>query len=345
LDRDQYAFIAAGAGTGDSIRESREAFRRWRIVPRVLKNISQRSTAARILSMEIPFPLMLAPIRGLSYIQKDGEMSVARAAVRLGLPFILSGLASATIEEVAKAMGTTPRLLQLYPCSDEEVTESFLNRAEKSGYSGVVMTVDMSGHAVKYYGPRTSEYDKYGTEMYFSDPIFRSRLKEPPEKDRKEALDLWRKLRSSTFTWDDVKTIRGKTKLPLVLKGILRTADVEESIKYGVSAIVVSNHGGRNLDGTIAPIDVIREVSDLARNRLSVLMDSGITSGVDVIKAIALGADAVLIGKAYIYGLVVGGEEGIVTVIKRLVREIDSALALCGCTSTKELDASFVRRT
>jgi isopentenyl diphosphate isomerase/L-lactate dehydrogenase-like FMN-dependent dehydrogenase len=344
LSQERFAYVAAGAGTGESVFENVEALKRWRLVPMVLKDTSIRSTLTRVLGVEMPVPIILAPVRGLAYIREKGEELSAGAAARCGVPLILSNLASATPEAVARIMGKTPHFFQLYPCSDSEIATSFLRRAELSGYQGIVMTVDMAGDAVKYSGPRTNEYEEYGNEVYFSDPVFLSRLRDPPTKDRHSALEMVRKLRKAQFTWDDVSEVRKSTKLPLVLKGVLRPDDAKKAIERGVNGIVVSNHGGRNMDGIISPIDVLVEIRESVRDSLTLLLDGGIRSGSDVVKALALGADAVLVGRAYVYPLAVEGEEGVISMLKTITKELDSSLATCGCTSIGELNRSLVRQ-
>jgi isopentenyl diphosphate isomerase/L-lactate dehydrogenase-like FMN-dependent dehydrogenase len=205
------------------------------------------------------------------------------------------------------------------------------------------MTVDMAGNAIKYSGPRTTEYEEHGNEVYFSDPVFLSRLRESPSRDRHSALEMVRRLRRAQFTWDDVSKVRESTKLSLVLKGVLRRDDAKEAVERGVNGVVVSNHGGRNLDGIISSIDVLAEISESVRDSLTLFFDGGIRSGSDVVKALALGADAVLVGKAYVYPLAVAGEEGIVSMLKTITKELDSSLATCGCSSISELNRSFVR--
>ncbi|MGD0477865.1 MAG: alpha-hydroxy-acid oxidizing protein [Nitrososphaerales archaeon] len=344
LSQERFAHVAAGAGTGESVIENVEALKRWRLVPRVLGDTSSRSTSTKVLGQDVTVPIMLAPVRGLAYIRERGEEVCAGAAAKCSVPLMLSNLASATPEAVARIMAKTPHFFQLYPCNDSEVVDSLLRRAETSGYQGIVMTVDMAGNATKYSGPRTTEYEDFGNEVYFSDPVFLSRLKESPSRDRRAALEMIRKLRRAQFTWDDVSRIRDRTKLPLVLKGVLRPDDAKEAIEKGVNGVVVSNHGGRNLDGIISPIDVLTEIRDSVGDRLAVLFDGGIRSGSDVVKALALGADAVLIGRAYVYALAVAGEEGVVSLLKTMIRELDSTLATCGCSSIGELNRSFVRR-
>ena len=345
LNEEQFAYIHAGAGTGDSIDTSLEAFKRVRLLPRVLRDVSNRTLAVSLFGREISAPLILAPVRGLKYIHRGGEAGSARAAARSGIPFVLSNFASETIEAIASVMVDTPRWLQLYPCKDIEVMTSFIHRAEKSGYTAIVLTVDMTGHSVKYFGPKTSEYDKHGSDVYFSDPIFRSRLKSSPETDKESAVKFWHEIRyTAAFSWKDLDLVRAVTKLPVLLKGILHPSDAEEAMKHKIDGLIVSNHGGRSLQGVEAPLEVLPKVCAATQGRIPILLDSGIRSGSDAIKALALGADAVLVGKSYAYGLAVAGEEGVTKVIQQLVKEMSDALALCGCASIDELDETFLTR-
>jgi lactate 2-monooxygenase len=207
------------------------------------------------------------------------------------------------------------------------------------------MTVDMSGHAIQYSGPKTTEYEQYGNEVYLSDPVFLSRLKQPPSRNSRAALEMIRRLRRASFTWEDVKRISSVTKLPIVLKGILRLDDAKEAIDYDVSGIVVSNHGGRSLDGAVSSVGMLPAIRETVGNRVAVFFDGGIRSGSDVLRALALGADVVLIGRAYVYALAAAGEEGVVSMLKMMIRETESALASCGCSSVRELNESFVSRS
>lgn len=344
LSSERFAYVSAGAGTGRTAVENNEELRKWKLVPRVLTDTTKRGTSTEVLGLEFAVPILLAPVRGLAYIREKGEETCARAAAKCDVPIILSNLASATPEAVAELMGKTPHFFQLYPCSDSEITDSFLRRAERAGYQGVVMTVDMSGHSTQYSGPKTTEYENYGNEVYLSDPIFQSRLERLPVRDRRAAQDAIRKLRKAEFTWGDVERICTTTSLPVVLKGVLRSEDAKVATEKGVRGIVVSNHGGRSLDGTVPSIDVLPLIRETVGNRLAVFFDGGIRSGSDVIKALALGADAVLLGRAYVYALAAAGEDGVVSMLKTIIREIDSALASCGCSSVRELNQSFVRK-
>src|SRR6267143_4179049 len=205
LSPDQFAYVSAGAGDGDVIEENRRALGRWRLIPRVLQGTRSQAISTEVLGIKIAAPLMLAPVRGLDYVRAKGQESSALAATKCNVPLILSNLASSSPEEIAAILGETPRLMQLYPCTDAELVQSLLSRAEKSGYAGVVLTVDTFGHPIQYLGPESAEYQNYGNEVYLSDPVFQSRLKLPATKDRKAALELIRRLREDTFTWEDVE--------------------------------------------------------------------------------------------------------------------------------------------
>ncbi|HEV2139110.1 MAG TPA: alpha-hydroxy-acid oxidizing protein [Nitrososphaerales archaeon] len=344
LNPERFAYVAAGAGDGDVMDENKRALRRWRLLPRVLGNNSTPSITAEVLGVETAAPVMLAPVRGLDYVHPEGQNSCARAASKCGVPLVLSNLASSTLEEVAAILGKTPRFLQLYPCTDAELVQSFVSRAEKAGYSGLFLTVDTSGHPIQYRGPESSEYMDYGNEVYLSDPVFVSRLKQPVTKDRKAALELIRKVREGIFTWDDIDRIQRSTRLPVILKGILSPDDAKEAVSHGVSGLVVSNHGGRTLSGEVASIDMLPEIIEATETKLSVLYDGGVRSGTDVLKALALGAKTVLIGRAYVYALAYGGEQGVQSMLTTIMREIKSGLATCGCSSVKDINGSLIRR-
>lgn len=343
LSPDQFAFVFAGAGDGDVMEENERALGRWRLIPRVLRSLSDLSISTEILGIKVGAPIMLAPVRGLDYIRPRGQELSAQAAAKCETPLIISNLASSSLEDIATILGRTPRFLQLYPCTDFELVQSLLNRSEKVGYSGVVLTVDMTGHSIQYRGPQSSEYQNFGNEMYFSDPVFQSRLKQPVEKDKKAALELVRKLREGSFTWEDVDKIREATRLPIVLKGVLSPDDANEAMRRGVAGLVVSNHGGRTLSGEVASIDMLPGIVEAVGTKLSVMYDGGIRSGTDVLKALALGANAVLIGRAYVYALAYGGAEGVLFLLTTIMREVKNGLASSGCSSVKELNSSFIR--
>jgi len=344
LGEERFAYVASGAGSGASVLANLEGLGRWKLLPRVLRDTSNRSTSTSVLGIDLAVPFMLAPVRGLAYVREKGEESCAKAASSCDVPLVLSNLASATPELVSQLMGKTPRFFQLYPASDQDLIDSLVHRAEKAGYSGLMLTVDMAPRVIQYSGPKTSEYENYGNEVYLSDPVFLGRLKQTPKENRQAALEMIRTVRKAQFTWKDVMRIRTVTKLPIVLKGILSPEDALEAINQGVQGIVVSNHGGRSVDGEVSSADLLPEIRDAVSDHLAVFYDGGIHSGYDVLKVLALGADAVLMGRAYVYALAVGGEAGVASLLKTVIREIDSGLAGCGCSSIRELTRSFVRR-
>jgi isopentenyl diphosphate isomerase/L-lactate dehydrogenase-like FMN-dependent dehydrogenase len=254
---------------------------------------------------------------------------------------ILSTLASRTIEEVAAALGDTPRWFQLYWPRSAPITTSFLRRAEDAGYSALVVTLDTF-----FLGWRERDLQHaylpfnqgIGLSNYFSDPVFRALLPTPPEDDVAGAIARFGTLYSNpALTWEDLALLRNHTRLPILLKGIVSAEDGRRAVESGVDGIIVSNHGGRQVDGAVAALDALPEVVDAVAGRAVILFDSGIRSGADVIKALALGARAVLLGRPYCYGLAVGGEQGVHAVAANLLADVDLTLALMGCASTAEL--------
>jgi isopentenyl diphosphate isomerase/L-lactate dehydrogenase-like FMN-dependent dehydrogenase len=259
---------------------------------------------------------------------------------------ILSSAASHSIEEIARAMGDAPRWFQLYWVSDREVVASFVSRAAAAGYGAVVVTLDT---LVLGWRPRDlrKAYLPFvtgeGCAQFFSDPVFRSRLAKPPEEDvLTAAVTMLAMFPNLGLTWDDLAWLRGQTDLPLLVKGVLTREDALLAREAGVDGIVVSNHGGRQVDGAVAALDALVEVRESLGPDAVVLMDGGIRYGADVLKALALGADAVLLGRPYAYGLAAGGEAGVETVIRHLMAETDVTLALLGGTVARDLDASWI---
>jgi len=344
LGEERFAYVASGAGSGSSVAENVEALKKWKLVPMIQRNTTSLSLSVEVLGMDFPVPFMLAPVRGLAYLRENGEEICARAAKSSTVPLVLSNLSSITPELVSQLMGKTPKFFQLYPCSDLEIVDSFIRRVEQAGYQGIFLTVDTVPGVIQYSGPRTNEYQNYGNEVYFSDPVFLSRLKKHPREDRQAALDMIRLIRKTRFTWEEITRIHKMTNLPIVLKGVLNPRDALEAISIGVQGIVVSNHGGRSVDAVVSPLDVLPEIREAAGDRLAVLYDGGIHSGYDIVKVLALGADAVLVGRAYVYGLAVAGEQGLTAIFKMMNREIENALVSLSCSSVGELERSFVRR-
>ncbi len=344
LGPEAYGYVAGGAGGGDTMRANLEAFRRWRIVPRMLRNVAERDLHTRVLGLDLPAPLMLAPIGVQSIVHDEAELAAARAAASLGVPLILSTAASHTLEEVAAAMGDAPRLFQLYWGRNPELTASLLSRAERAGYSAVVVTLDTG-----LLGWREQDIAQaylpflqgQGLANYVSDPVFRAALSAPPEEGLFGAVSYFLSVFSNpTLTWDDLAFLRTHTCLPIVLKGILHPDDAAEAVERGMDGVLVSNHGGRQVDGAIAALDALPGVVAAVNGRVPVLFDSGIRRGADALKAVALGATAVLLGRPFIYGLALGGEQGVRAVVDNFLADLDLALALSGHTSFAQLSAA-----
>ncbi|MEO7502180.1 MAG: alpha-hydroxy-acid oxidizing protein [Gemmatimonadaceae bacterium] len=343
-----YWYVAGGAGAGDTMRANREAFFRWQIRPRVACDVSVRDIGVTLFGKRQEGPFLLAPVGVQGILHAEGELAVARAAAATGTPFILSNVSSFTIEQVAAAAGNGERWFQLYPGKNRDVMQSALSRAEASGYSAIVVTLDttMLGWRERDLANAFLPFlQGQGIANYASDPVFRALLPKPPEEDPLSAVMLMLSLFSHPqFTWDDVDWLRKATKLPLLLKGITDADDAAIAVDRGVDGIIVSNHGGRQVDGAIATLDALPEVNSAVDGRVPILLDSGVRRGADVLKAIALGASAVLIGRPYAYALASDGEAGVRHLIRTLMADIDITLALSGRTSVEGLDRSLIER-
>jgi isopentenyl diphosphate isomerase/L-lactate dehydrogenase-like FMN-dependent dehydrogenase len=340
LKPEAFDYVAGSAGAEDTFRANLQAFKSWRIVPRFLRDVSKRNLSVTVLGKSLPAPMLLAPIGVQSIIHKDAELAVARAARALGIPMILSTLSSRPLEAVAEALGETPRWFQLYWPKDPELAASFVKRAERAGYSAIVVTLDSY-----LLGWRERDLQRAylpflhgeGVANFFSDPVFRAALKAPPEKELLTAIRYFLQVVSHlALTWKDLASLRQHTRLPVLLKGILDPEDARKALDQGVEGIIVSNHGGRQVDGAVAALDALPRVAKVVGEKATVLFDSGIRRGADVLKALALGARAVLLGRPYCYGLAVNGEQGVHEVVKNLLADIDLTLALAGCASFAE---------
>jgi isopentenyl diphosphate isomerase/L-lactate dehydrogenase-like FMN-dependent dehydrogenase len=339
-----YDYVAGGAGGEDTMRANREAFYRWRIVPRMLREVSHRDLNVELLGTRFPAPVILAPVGVQGIIHGEAEVATARAAASLGLPFVLSTVSSRSIEEVAQSTGNALRWFQLYWGKNPELTASMLGRAERAGYKALVVTLDTSMLAWRERDLQHAYLPfilGQGLANYFSDPVFRALLPQPPEQNPAAAIQLWSSLFSNTtLTWNDIPFLRQHTRLLIILKGILHPADAARALEARVDAIIVSNHGGRQVDGAVAALDALPAVVREINGRIPVLFDSGIRRGADVFKALALGAKAVLLGRLYMWGLAVAGEQGVRDVLLNLLADLDLTLALSGHTSCRTLDPS-----
>ncbi len=349
LSAQAYDYVAGSASGERTAQANLAAFDRWRIVPRMLRDVSQRDLSVEVLGHKLPAPVLLGPVGVQNIIRSEGELAVARAASSLGVPFVVSTVSSHPIEEIGRTMADSPHWFQLYWGKDHELTHSLMQRAEKSGYSALVATLDtaMLGWRERdLRHPYLPFLLGHGLANYFADPVFCSRLSQPPQADPAAAIRLWASLFSNTaLTWRDLGWLRKQTRLPIVLKGILHPEDARLAVEHGADAIIVSNHGGRQVDGAIAALDALPAVVAAVQTRVPVLFDSGIRYGSDAIKALALGARAVLLGRLYIWGLAVAGEQGVRDVVQNFLADLDLTMGLAGFRSVRELDASILKES
>lgn len=347
LSADAFGYVAGGAGSETTMRANLRAFERWEIVPRMLRDVSSRDLTRTLLGASMPAPLLLAPVGVQSIVHPDAELATGRAAAALGLTAILSTAASNTIEDVAEAMGQANRWYQLYWPKDRELAASFVARAERAGYGAIVVTLDtwMLGWRPRDLQNAYLPFLKgEGIANYLSDPVFRAALERPPEEDPGAAIGHWAyQFSNPTVTWADLAWLREQTALPIVLKGILHEDDARRALDAGVDAIIVSNHGGRQVDGAIGALDALPGVRAAVGREFPLLFDSGIRTGADVLKALALGADACCLGRPFVWGLALDGQAGVEHVLRWLLGELDLSLALSGYTSVEQLDASALR--
>jgi lactate 2-monooxygenase len=346
LEPGPFDYIAGGAGGESTMRANLDAFARWRLRPGMLAGNQQRDLHVTVLGTSSPAPFFLAPVGVLAAARSDGDLAVARAAAAAGIPWVVSSAASSPMEAIAEAMGAAPRWYQLYWVNDREVVASLVHRAEAAGYAAIVLTLDtlQLGWRVR---DLANQYLPFilgeGIGQFTSDPVFRSRLSVSPEDDPRGAGAAMVGMFSNLgLHWDDLAWLRERTRLPLLAKGVLRADDARRVLDAGFQGVIVSNHGGRQVDGAVAALDALVEVRDALGDNTVVLMDSGIRRGADVIKALALGANAVLLGRPYAYGLAVAGQTGVERVIRNLMAEIDLTLALIGGRDVKSLDRSWI---
>lgn len=375
LSSDAFAYIAGGAGREITLRNNLRAFESRHIVPRMLRDVSERNTTVEIFGKRMPSPLLLAPVGVLELVHPDADAAVARAASVLHVPYIFSNQASVPMEACASKMGNSPRWFQLYWSKSNELVQSFIQRAERCGCEALVVTLDTT-----MLGWRTRDlnhaflpflYGK-GIAQYTSDPVFFSLLSSGTSSaTAKRKINLHslmgliemvknfpgggflNKLQSqkpvravqqfiatysnAATTWEDLKWLRDQTKLPILLKGILHADDARKAIAYGMDGIIVSNHGGRQVDGAVATLDALPSIAAATKGHLPILLDSGIRSGADVFKALALGATAVCVGRPYVYGLALAGELGVYEVLRNLMAEFELTMGLAGCKSCGEI--------
>jgi lactate 2-monooxygenase len=343
-----WSYVAGGAGDEATQRANVEAFGRWGLIPRMLVGAKQRDLSVSLFGMDLPSPLLFAPIGVLGICAQDGhgDLATARASARLGVPMIASTLSVDPVEEVGKELGETPGFFQLYTPTDRELAESLVRRAEAAGFRALVVTLDtwITGWRPRDLG--TGNFPQlrgHCLANYFTDPVFRSRLAQPPEQNPGAAILHWAGVFGNPLTWADLPWLRSLTELPLILKGLSHPEDVRRAKDLGVDGIYCSNHGGRQANGGLPALDALPEVV-AAADGLPVLFDSGVRSGADIIKALALGASAVGVGRPYAYGLALGGTDGVVHVARSLLAEADLIMAVDGYPTLDSLTPEALRR-
>jgi L-lactate dehydrogenase (cytochrome) len=346
LSPEALGYIVPSAGGGATARANVAAFDRWRIVPRMLRDHAVRDLAAEVLGTSMAAPVLLGPVGVQTLAHPDGEFATAQAAAEVGLTYVHSTQASHSIEEAAAANGDGSRWYQLYWPTDPELCESFLSRAKFAGYTHLVVTLDTT-----LLGWRPRDLDRgflpflqaVGIANYTSDPVFLRRLEKSVEEDPGAAgIAFASVFPNPGLSWDQLPWLRERWDGPILLKGIQHVDDARLAADHGMDGIVVSNHGGRQVDGAAASLDQLPAIAEAVGDRLAVLFDSGIRSGPDVFKALALGADAVLLGRPYLYGLALAGQAGVEHVLRCLLAELDLTLGNAGYSSHRELSRDSI---
>ncbi len=360
------SYIVGGAGLQKTIDNNRSGFDDYRIVPRMLRNVENRDTSTTVLDVAYPSPFFLCPIGVSEMVHPEADVAISRGAAPTGIPYIFSNQSSFSMEECAKNMGDTPFYFQLYWSKSRDLVTSFVKRAEACGAKGIVLTLDTT-----VLGWRTRDLDiaflpflqGKGLGQYTSDPVFKRLVGEQlmqnntenyapnsPEFQRLQQITAVRLFSqiytNSATTWDDLAFLREQTNLPIFLKGILHEEDAALAVKYGMDGIIVSNHGGRQVDGAIGAIEALPAISNTVnalRSKMPILLDSGIRSGADMFKALALGASAVGLGRPHIYGLALAGAEGVTEVIRQLQADFELTMTLAGCKNVSEITGNTLR--
>ncbi|MFC9428032.1 alpha-hydroxy-acid oxidizing protein [Streptomyces sp. NPDC056987] len=348
LTPEALGYIRPAAGSGATTAANREAFNQWKIVPRMLNGVAERDHSTVVLGTAMPTPLIMAPLGVQTLAHPDGELASARAAAEVGVTYVHSTQAAHTFEQVAEANGDGTRWYQLYWPSDRDVCESFLERAAASGYTALMLTLDT---VVLAWRPHDLDrgylpfLQGVGIANYLSDPAFRAGLVRSPEDDPAGAVLRFGQIYSNPgLSWPDLAFLREKWDGPIALKGIQSPADARMAVDHGIDGVIVSNHGGRQVDGAIASLDALELVVDEVGGEISVLFDSGIRTGSDMVKALALGADAVMVGRPYIYGLAMNGQAGVEHVLRSLLAEFDLTTVLSGHHSQRDLSRASLTR-
>ncbi|KIJ15855.1 (S)-2-hydroxy-acid oxidase [Paxillus involutus ATCC 200175] len=369
-----FLYVLKGAGTSSTCAENRRALDRWKLVPRMLNDVGERNLEITIFGVTHPAPIFVAPIGAQGLMHNDGELATARAAAKVGVPLIVSSVASRSMEDVAQAHGPNGhRWYQLYWTHSVEITQSLLKRAKANGYTALVLTVDtmVIGWRPHDHGiPYSPAGHGFGVQQGISDPVFMGRFGLEPRHERppfpytqesirnraaagdpaaQQAMLLGKgwvgEIASGIFrSWDEIQFIKDNWDGPIILKGILAVEDAEKAIVLGIDGIIVSNHGGRQVDGSIGALDALDIVMQSQKvleaqssGKLTVLFDSGIRTGSDILKALALGAQGVLIGRPFMYGLAIAGEAGVEQILMQTIADLHITMGLCGFRDVKDV--------
>ena len=345
LDPMLFDYIAGGAGDEWTLRENRQAFARWELLPRLLRGVAARDLRTSVLGTPVSFPVLVPPMGFHGLCHDDAELATARATAAAGTIFVASTVSNRSLEAIAGACGG-PRWFQLYVYRDRAVTRELVERAAAAGYGALCLTVDtpLAGPRERDRRNRLRMPSHLGLENF---PVSHAdRHKQADSEARESALaryiaDMW----DPGLTWADVDWLRSLSTLPLVIKGVLAPGDAVLAVEHGAQAVIASNHGGRQLDGVPAPLTMLPQLVEAIEGRAELLLDGGVRRGTDVLKALALGARAVLVGRPVLWGLTLDGAEGVRAVLEHLRGELDLAMALAGCATVADIDAELVRRS
>lgn len=338
MEAHKFGHIRSGAGAEETLRRNRSAFSKWAILPRMLNDVSSVDTSINLFGRQYEHPFLLAPIGMQKLAHEEGDLASVRGAAKWNVPFIASTVSSYSLEDIAEAAGSNPRWFQLYWSNNEAISYSMLKRAEQAGYEAIVVTVDtvMLGWREEDLRNGFSPLRAgVGKANYVNDPAFMASLSD--KSDDGIIQGILENVYHPSFNWRKIEEIKRATKLPVLLKGILHPEDAILAMEAGIDGIIVSNHGGRQLDGVISSLDALPLIAEAVNGKIPLILDSGIRRGTDLVKALILGADAVLLGRPYIYGLAVGGQTGVEQVLGNFIEETRVSLALSGIAKVAEL--------
>ena len=338
IEAGPFGYIRSGAGGEQTLRNNRAAFEKYSIVPRFLNDVSNVDTSVHLFGKTYPTPLLFAPVGMNGMVHDEGELAVARAAQFLNIPYIQSTVSTFALEEVAQAAPSATKWFQLYWSTNEEIAFSMAARAEEAGFEAIVLTVDtvMLGWREEDVRNQFSPLKLgYARGNYMNDPVFTASL--PDDSFESYVQGVLQNVFHPTLNWEHVRELKKRTNLPILLKGILHPEDAKHAIDNGIDGIIVSNHGGRQLDGVIGSLDALPAIVKVVNGQIPIILDSGVYRGMDALKALALGANAVAIGRPFVYGLALEGQQGVEKVMTNLYDELKVSIALAGATSVKGL--------